>query len=244
MTNFGKIFVVLGAVVSMAFAAIAMAIVTGGPNWQAEMNSSPLKDEFSFETKTSDNGALTYNATFRKTGQSIGSPTSNPADVVLAARKKLKEDLAAQQQQVDQEIATVGPLPENTLKVIEVDSEAIREREQRWQTQLDQVNRALTASLDEFNEKAQELQELRRVGQERRDEGLRLANQLDLLRTDLFSLQKQAESLRQELTNLEDSRDRLARRNAQLKAVVEPGSGPAARRVDPHERPVARAESR
>ena len=62
-----------------------------------------------------------------------------------------------------------------------------------------------------------------RLAQDRREEGYRLSNQLELLRNDKFAALQQQKVLEFELIRLEENRQRLQRRQKQLKQQLGDG---------------------
>ena len=76
---------------------------------------------------------------------------------------------------------------------------------------------------DEFSAKTLETQDVMRLAQDRREEGYRLSNQLELLRNDKFAALQQQKVLEFELIRLEENRQRLQRRQKQLKQQLGDG---------------------
>ena len=72
----------------------------------------------------------------------------------------------------------------------------------------------------EFNSKAVDILQIRRLGVERREEGFRLKNQLELLRNDLFASEQQRKALEDELVRSEENLKRLQRRERQLEQQI------------------------
>ena len=70
---------------------------------------------------------------------------------------------------------------------------------------------------NQFSVATLETQDVLRVAQERREEGYRLANQLELLRNDQFAATQQQKVLEGELLRLEENQRRLERRQTTLK---------------------------
>jgi hypothetical protein len=79
---------------------------------------------------------------------------------------------------------------------------------------------AIQVASAEFNSKAVDILQIRRLGVERREEGFRLKNQLELLRNDLFASEQQRKALEDELVRSEENLKRLQRRERQLEQQI------------------------
>jgi hypothetical protein len=82
--------------------------------------------------------------------------------------------------------------------------------------QVEAVNAEIARISDEILAAVNEVQRIRALGQERREEGYRLKNQLELLRNDLSVATTQRKSLEEEELRLKEILQRLERRNRQL----------------------------
>src|SRR6202012_4364024 len=77
---------------------------------------------------------------------------------------------------------------------------------------LEQINTSIAAATEAFNAKSIAIKQIHDVTKERREEGFRLNNQLEILRSDLFAAQVQQKALEDELVRVEENLKRLQRR--------------------------------
>lgn len=220
MNSFGKILVVFVTASSLGFAAFTLSLVTGGPNWKADAESEELTKDFVF-TATPGEKSTSYAVKTRKTDQAVG--TSNVlAEVVVAARKKQLDDATAEFTRIDTDIKRLLPAIAETKALIPPDQAGMAVRAQALDKILTKLSEQIQSVTQEIAAKAQAIQQLQRTAQERRDEGFRMANQLELMRTDLFVAQAQQKILEDELVRVEENLRRLERRGEQLQKQIEP----------------------
>lgn len=212
MTRIGKVLVVFVTVTSVAFAAFAAAMLKGGANWRAE--AAALDDEFSFEKGAGEK--VTWTVKARRDGQQVASGTLPSA--VVKAREKLVNDANTRKQALDQQIAQVEEQRKQAAEVIQADLQALDKREQELIADLNRVEEQIRQTTAQIVTKTTEAQSVRQEDERRREEVLRMRNVLEVLRTDLFALQQQRQSLEDELTRLRENLARVERRNEQLKA--------------------------
>jgi chromosome segregation ATPase len=220
MNSFGKVLVVFVTACSLGFVAFSLSLVTGGPNWKGESESAELTDDFIFTTTPGEKP--TYSAKLRKTDQAVGSQSRVLAEVVVAARKKHVEDAKAEDARLAGEIARLTPLIKDVKDLIPPDEAAMKARMERLDKTLTMISDEIQKVTQEIAAKALAIQAIQKTAQERRDEGYRLKNQLELMRNDMFVAQAQQRILEDELVRVEENLKRLERRNEQLKKQVEP----------------------
>jgi hypothetical protein len=102
-------------------------------------------------------------------------------------------------------------------KLIPEDDAGVQLRVKKYEEQIEKLVGQMKQVGDEFSAKTLETQDVMRLAQDRREEGYRLANQLELLRNDKFAALQQQKVLEFELIRLEENRQRLERRQKQLK---------------------------
>lgn len=222
MNSLGKILVVFVAASSLAFAAFALSLVSGGPNWKGESESAELTNDFVFTTTpaTPSEGPK-YTVKARRTDTAV-PPANMPllAEVVVAARKQQLADATKVKGELEQKIAQIKPIIEQIKQLIGPDTLGVKVRVDAYEKQLVQLNAAIQTATTEFTTKSGEIQQIRKTAEERRDEAFRLKNQLELLRNDLFAAAEQQKKLEDELVRAEENLKRLERREAQLKQQV------------------------
>jgi chromosome segregation ATPase len=98
-----------------------------------------------------------------------------------------------------------------------VDRAGLQTQAELWSRQLRSLSDEIDRATVELTQKAQQNTQIQQELGERRFEVLRLTNQLELLRDDLFAAEAQRDALQKELILLDESRKRLERRQHQLK---------------------------
>ena len=215
MNSIGKILVVFVTACSMGFLAFVVALRNGGPDWQGEMRSPELQKEFVFATEPGEK--VTYSAKHRRTETEVSPKTPILAEVILKSRKRLEDDANKKMQELS---PLVQPLTDRLAvikKLIPEDDAGVQLRVKKYEEQIEKLVGQLKQVGDEFSAKTLETQDVMRLAQDRREEGYRLANQLELLRNDKFAALQQQKVLEFELIRLEENRQRLERRQKQLK---------------------------
>lgn len=218
MNSLGKVLVVFVTASSLGFAAFAMSLVSGGPNWKGESESAELTNDFVFTTTPGEKP--TYSVKVRRTDASVQASTPLLAEAVVAARKKQLEDANARKGELEKQIAQIKPMIDQIKGLIPPDVAAVNARTAAFDKQLAQLEAAKQAASTEITAKSGEIRQTRKTGEERRDEAFRLRNQLELLRNDLFAAKEQQKVLEDELVRAEENLKRLERRSAQLKQQV------------------------
>ncbi len=220
MNSFGKTLVVFVTACSLGFVAFALSLVAGGPNWKADAESEQLTNDFIFTTAPGEKPS--YSVKTRKTDQPVGTSSTVLAEVIVAARKKQAEDAKAEETRLSGEVAKIQPLIKEMKDLIPLDQAGMAARAQLLDKLLTKISEEIQTVTQEIATKAAAIQQLQKTAQERRDEGFRLKNQLELMRTDLFVAQAQQRILADELVRVEENLKRLERRGEQLQKQVEP----------------------
>ena len=220
MNSFGKVMVVFVTATSLGFAAFALSLVTGGPNWRAEAESEELVKDFSFTTTAVPDAKSTHAAKTRRTGEAVGPTTTLLAEAVVSARQRQVKDAKDKEAALQAEIDKIKPQINEIKALIPIDQAGLVARSELLDKLLTKLNEEIQTTSAAFTTKATEIQQIRKTGEERRDEGFRLKNQLELMRTDLFVAQAQQKILEDELVRVEENLKRLQRREQQLKQQV------------------------
>ena len=221
MNTVGKILVVFVTATSLGFLAFVSALCYGGPDWLGEMRSPELQNEFVFTTERGEK--VLYSVKYRRTDASLGDKTPVMAEVVLRARKRLEEES-------NKKLQELSPIPQQEqdrlkgiVDLIPVDKAGVETREKNFNARIVQLWDQIQAIGNEFATLTLQTQDVLRVGEERRGEVYRLANLLELLRTDMFAAIVQQRGLQDELVRLEENKRRLDRRQNQLKQQLDNG---------------------
>lgn len=215
MNAIGKILVVFITASSLGFLAFAAAYRSGGPDWTGESRSAELQKEFLFLVDPGETPK--YSAVYRKTEKSVSDKKLIQAEAVLDARKALEQELSNRQNQLNPEVTRQQETIKGITDTIAADSAGVQARVNLLNDRFNRLWRELEKIGDEYSKLTVETQGVMKVLQERREEGLRLANQLALLRDDLYAAEDQRKKLDDELFRLRDNRHRLQIRNDQLK---------------------------
>ncbi len=221
MNSIGKILVVFVTASSMGFLAFIVALRSGGPDWQGEMRSPELQKEFVFTTDPGEK--VMYSAKHRRTETEVSPKTPILAEVILKSRKRLEDDANKKMQELNPQVQPLTDRLALIKKLIPEDDAGVQFRIKKYEEQIEKLVAQLKQVGDEFSAKTLETQDVMRLAQDRREEGYRLSNQLELLRNDKFAALQQQKVLEFELIRLEENRQRLQRRQKQLKQQLGDG---------------------
>ncbi len=221
MNSIGKILVVFVTASSMGFLAFVVALRNGGPDWQGEMRSPELQKEFVFTTDPGEK--VMYSAKHRRTETEVSPKTPILAEVILKSRKRLEDDANKKMQELNPQVQPLTDRLALIKKLIPEDDAGVQFRIIKYEEQIEKLVAQLKQVGDEFSAKTLETQDVMRLAQDRREEGYRLSNQLELLRNDKFAALQQQKVLEFELIRLEENRQRLQRRQKQLKQQLGDG---------------------
>lgn len=215
MTRLSKILVVIVAFGSLGMAAFSAALVTGGPNWEA-VAQSPEIAKF---VAISQNDMGQWSGTMRVSGEQVGS-SNNLAEIVIKSQQKILADLKAQIQELQPRVEALGPQSVAIQGVIDKDVAGLEAHAELWNRQLKALSDEVARLTTVLSQKAAQTTQIQQELGERRFEVLRLHNQLELLRDDLFAAETQRDALQRELLQLDESRRRLEHRQKQLKVQL------------------------
>ncbi len=220
MNSFGKILVVFTTACSLGFAAFTLSLVSGGPNWKGEAESAELTNDFLITAVAGEKPM--YSAKNRKTDQGVGTQSTLLAEVVVGARKQQVADAKEKELELNKEIERIKPLIEEMRALIPPDQAGLVVRAQMLDKILTQLSEQIQATTQGIEAKAAAIRVIQKTTQDRREEALRLRNQLELMRTDLYVAQAQQKLLEVELVRVEENLKRLERRGEQLQKQVQP----------------------
>jgi peptidoglycan hydrolase CwlO-like protein len=216
-TKIGKalaIFVALAGVTFFGFAAVS---AVGGPNWRVMMQAKDLHD-YSFDA--SDDKQPTYTVKKILGSATVGSPTKNAPQAIVAARNDLK---AAQQKERDALESDLDTLQKNLTtvkKFIADDQKGIDQRLTQLKTELDALNKKIEEVSKTIQQTSTQVDATQREAG-RRQEDVRLYEiQLEELQTDKFRAEQQIKILRDQLVRIRGGNDQLQRRNDELKQTT------------------------
>ena len=221
--SFGKVMVVFVTAASLGFAAFALSLVAGGPNWKNEVENEDFTNDFVLTVTGGEKKS--YAIKSRQTDQAVGAGSPLLAEVVVKGREKQVADAKAEDARLGAEIARIKPIIAEFKALTPPDQAGLVARTMAMDKVLTQIDKAVQAASAEFAARSAAIKQIDLTTKERREEGFRLKNQLELLRTDLFALLAQQKVLEDELVEVEENMKRLERREEQLKKQMEPYAG-------------------
>jgi chromosome segregation ATPase len=217
MNRLTRVLVVFITAASLGFAAFALALVNGGPNWEALADEEVFTKSVGVSPPQVPGGS--YTAKHRSTGQDLKS-SKVLAEVVVEGQKKILADLSAELQKLEPMIEPLKQQVAETRRIIDVDSNGLALRAKNWSDQLTTLSNTLTALNSQLQSRTVAATVVQRELEERRFEVYRMQNQLELLRDDLYAAVQQREALESELEILTEAQQRLERRQEQLQSQV------------------------
>lgn len=212
MTKFGKLLAIFVAVASLAFAGFAIATTFGGPDWPAMIN----RDYFAGYTFTRG-GAPEYlwTATRSSDDGQVGSSRRLPE--VLS---KVMDDILQRQQQQLQALNEREPVLTQRIEQLEqaiaADQLALTTYETAIRERLQQTRQAEEQAAAQVIAATNEAQKLENIVESRREDILRLRQQVRELQADQFRLQEIQNQLQNLLIQVQGDLDRAAERAEQL----------------------------
>ncbi len=235
MTKISKILVVVSAIASMIFLGVAVASYIGGPNWRVEANEL---EGYTFERGTGPTPSWSVKSNRPGPNGQVFTAT-NPvlADVIVKARndqlQKQREELG----RLDQEIPIYESRVKQAKAAIDADILAMAAREKQLAEELNTLSATINDTTNQAIAKAQEAEDVRKVGERRREDVFRVRNLLAEVRTDKFRAIEQQKKLEDLLVRLNGQTERLERRKEQLNVQLAGGGAktPAATSKQPYE---------
>lgn len=225
MARLTRVLVVFVTAASLGFAAFAIALVNGGPNWQTLAAAPELASDVAINLPETPAGS--YSAVHRSSGDKI-KDSKVLAEVVIEGQKRVLDDLKKEEQELSELLTKLKPQLDDHKKLVEADQAGILARAEAWSQQLARLKQALDQLNQQLQTRTVEATQIQKDLEERRFEVLRLQNQLELLRDDLAAAEQQRDALVNELDQLRESQQRLDRRQKQLQQQTgekyEPGT--------------------
>ena len=207
-----KVLVIFVAIAALSFMALTGAVTLGGPNWWGR--SQEMK-EYSFEATSGE--TTSYKSTHRPSSSPVnGSQSEFLAKTVVST---LKDEKTRQDTRI-QELDDLISKEENRIKILQElqtgDLVLLEARTKEYKDQLTQMNQTIETRNAEIDKILQQTYALNELLGERREDVLRLKDQLALVRTDRDRLLEERKELEDILVLLNASIDQLERRTQQL----------------------------
>lgn len=216
MTRISKILAVFLAVGSLAFAGFAIATTFGGPDWQALLDD-PMFNGYKI-ARTGGEKPL-WEATRASDEEKIGSSRRLPEVIV-----KVMDDILKRQSERTQQLGAEEQALRSRIQLLELslaaDIEALKAFDQAQRQRIadlrkqgdDVAARAISATAD--------AQKLENIIATRREDILRLRQQVEELQTDSFRLEQIRKQLANELIQMQGLVNRAQARQRQLDSDV------------------------
>lgn len=225
MTNtFNKVLSVFLSVTSVVFLAFTVAYVSGGVNWQSEMNSPDLT-EYNFQLSDGEEPQWTVtrsevadaNGTKALVDQQIANvPESQLAQAIVRARKDLETRQRTKLGAINTLIPEVTQQLEAVQSAQKIDLEALKKRETEVEAYLKQIHTAVLTESDNLSKRVQDTTDTRTESANRRRDVYRLTNELEVLRTDRARLVELRRELAEKYLRLQLTNHGLKQRVEQL----------------------------
>src|SRR4051812_43882049 len=101
MNRLTRVLVVFIALASLGFAAFALALVNGGPNWEALANQPEFSRSVAVAAPQVPGGS--WSSTYRSSGTKI-KESKNVAEVIIEGQKKILDEINTELQQLEPQI--------------------------------------------------------------------------------------------------------------------------------------------
>lgn len=214
-TKISKILTVFLTVASVAFMAVIIANVkAGGPNWQAKARDLP---EVAFERAGPESP---WTAKRRTDNSDMGGGPILP-DAIVKAQKKLIDAERAEQTALDAKIAAIKSKTATSTAQIAVDLDSMKRRQADLETQYNAVKKQLEQLSEDYTTEAKKQIDDLDVLKLRKEEYIRLKNQLEELRAQREVAADELDRLRALLYQAKANLERAQKRQ---KTLVEDGA--------------------
>ena len=210
---------------SLGFAAFALSLVAGGPNWKIEADAEDFTNDYLLTVAPGEKP--TYSIKDRRTdGQVPGAKTSPLlAEVVIAGRKQQVEVAKAEEARLNADIAKkLKPILAEMKALVPPDQEALVGRAMSFDKVLTQISENTQATAKEFIARSASIKQIQETSQERREEVVPAEKSGPRIATHRsgYVAKAQQRILEDELVRVEENLKRLERRETQLKTQVKP----------------------
>ena len=211
MNKVTKVLIIFVTVASLSFMALMGAVTLGGPNWWGKAGDMP---DYTFTKSAGE--TVSYSVTHRPSDSAVGGSSPILAQTVVAAMDDEHKRLDARDKELDDAISR----EENRIKILQDlqknDLALLETRSQEFQDQLNLLNTTITTRNGEIEKLLQETITLDETLGDRREDVLRLKDQLALVRTDRDRLLEERSELEDILALYQASISQLERRTQQL----------------------------
>ncbi|MEZ6060380.1 MAG: hypothetical protein R3C19_08470 [Planctomycetaceae bacterium] len=216
---FPKLATIVLAITSVMLMGASIAAYYGRPDARTAMFSPELQD-YNFESSGGDSPSWTVTSRIGAKDNVGQSP--NAYEAVVKARAHLSQRLGNETSEMTQKVSEIRAEIERITVQQQQDMEALN-------TRIQTLTGVANGYDQELKQKSQELQALSVEGKATRDETaqrrqdvVRLQNQLEEIRTDLYRLQELRKTLTDRLLRLQLDEQTLQARRQQLQSQTNP----------------------
>jgi hypothetical protein len=214
MTTISKCLVVFAVIASFAILGFSAVGYFGGTNWETE---SEKLTGYSFTKEGVE--STSWSVIERITQRNVGSNMSLPAAVIAA-----RQDIVSQQRDkiapLDEQIPQVEAKLAEARELISTDEAALLTRATELSAELDANEAQFIALSNQVTDKTRQGYRIQAEARERREDVLRLTDELALVRTDGYRTGEQLKKLTNTLNQYQLDMARARERNASVRAAV------------------------
>lgn len=228
MTKFSKVLTIFLTIGGLAFMGFAGVVSFAGRNWEVEARSPDL-EEFQFSSSKTGEGKTEWSVKqiLKEKHEPLNPNNGDDAlmqgsslvlpELILQARRKLLTQQNSRKQSLEESIQFYTNQL-NAVRLLVGNSEtALKAREEELVVALENLQQQVDTLSRQVVTKSQEAQARRTEAVERREDAFRLTNQLEIIRAEIFQIEKQQVLLRDLLYRLEGKVDIAQRTNDKLK---------------------------
>ena len=213
LTKLSKILTIFVAMGSLTFMGFAISLYAGGQNWMAEINSPDLED-YIFTNSGGDEPTWKVERKGADAGQ-VGSDPSLPV-MLTKAREDLRSKQQARITKLNEDAGKLIALAETNDKFNAADTKVLEQYIAQLETEADAFDVQIKDLSDKLTLSSQRTTSIREEEARRGEDVVRLQNELEVLRTDVFRLTELRKTLTDQLVRLKISNDALVDRRDQL----------------------------
>ncbi|MEX0701067.1 MAG: hypothetical protein WD069_03140 [Planctomycetales bacterium] len=225
MTIISKVLAVFVAAASLAFLGFVAITLKAGANWEGEARRV---EQYRFPKTEGEK--VTYTAEplpHRKDRidlQPVPS-TSVLADAIIKAQANIQDQYKKRIDALDQQIALTEQAIQGFQAATVVDREALQRREAELVALLEAAQKQIEDLTNQGDAQSRQATAIQTTARDRREDGYRLANQLETIRAEQHRWLSQKKILVDRLVRLRQSIASLERRQARLQADPEQPAG-------------------
>lgn len=225
MTIIGKVLAVLVAAASLAFLGFVSVTLTAGTNWEGEARGVEL-----YQFTKNEGDPPTWKADpvphdKREMDLAPVAATRVLPEAIVRAQDNIQKQYRQRIDALDQEIAQVKQEIEAYRADIAADREAVKRRQAELLALVEAADKQIEDLGKQADALSQQASAIESTAAVRREEGRRLATELELIKAEKHRWQSQKKVLEDRLVRLRQDIASLERRQAQLSGTPSPADG-------------------